>query len=159
MADEVEFKVDTSALDAALQKLPERVQKRIIRNALQSAGDVMLDAMKAHTPERTDDENPESTSLPPGIMREDMHTDILVSETKGARLRVGPTEVSGHVARWVNNGWTLTKKTKSGKRKIKDIPGQHFMEAAFDESSEQALGVFIATLAKGLTEENEGSDE
>lgn len=152
MADELEFKVDTSELDAALSKLPDKVQKRLVVNALHSAGDVMLSAMKAHTPESTDEPTPGSDSLPPGILREDMHMEVTVSETKGARLRVGPTEIAGHVARWVNNGWTLT--THSGK-KIKDIPGKHFIEAAFDESAQAALDVLTDSIADGIANYNE----
>lgn len=152
MPDELHFKVDTSELDAALSKLPDKVQKRIVVNALQSAGDVMLTALKAHTPESTDEETPDSNSLPPGIMREDMHTEVTVSETKGARLRVGPTQIAGHVARWVNNGWTLT--SHDGK-KIKDIPGKHFIEAAFDETALSALDVLTESIAEGLANYNE----
>lgn len=151
MADELSFNIDTRELNEALSKLPDRVQKRIVVNALQSAGDVMLSAVKAHTPERTDGETPGSDALPPGILREDMHTEVAVSETKGARLRVGPTEIAGHVARWINNGWTLT--SHDGK-KIKDIPGKHFIEAAFDETAQAALDVLTDSIAEQLEHED-----
>src|ERR1700752_997643 len=100
MAGDLEFKVKTSELADSLSKLPDKVEKRIVFEVLQSAGDVSRAACKAHPPERTDEETPDSNALPPGIMREDMHAEVVVSETKGARLRVGPTEIAGHVARW-----------------------------------------------------------
>ena len=151
MPDELEFKVDTRELDEALSKLPDKVQKRIVVNALQSAGEVMLAALKAHTPEQTDEPTPGSDALPPGILREDMHTQVTVSETKGARLRVGPTEIAGHVARWINNGWTLTLHNKT---KVRDIPGKHFIEAAFDETAQTALDVLTASIAEQLENED-----
>jgi hypothetical protein len=152
--EDFELKIDTSELDAALSKLPDKIQKRILTTALQSSGDVILAAIKAQTPERTDEETPDSNALPPGILREDMHTEVTVSETKGARLRVGPTEIAGHVARWQNNGWTLTS---HGGKKIKDIPGKHFIEAGFDESAQAALDVLTDALADGI--ENYNNEE
>jgi hypothetical protein len=152
MADELEFKIDTSQLDAALSKLPDKVQKRIVVKALQQAGDVMLEAVKAQTPEQTDEPTPGSDALPPGILREDMTTEVTVSETKGARLRVGPTEIAGYVARWINNGWMLT--SHDG-RKIREIPGKHFMESAFDESAQAALDAMTDTIADGIENYNE----
>lgn len=152
MSDELEFKIDTRELDAALSKLPDRVQKHIVVTALQAAGNIILAAVKANTPERTDEETPDSTALPPGILREDMHTEVKVSETKGARLRVGPTEIAGHVARWQNNGWTLTS---HGGKKIKETPGKHFIEAGFDESAQAALDALTASIADGIANFNE----
>lgn len=152
MSDELEFKIDTSQLDAALAKLPDHVQTRVLKNALESAGDVILEAIKAHTPERTDEPTPGSNSLPEGILREDMHAQVIVSETKGAKLRVGPTDIAGHVARWINNGWALT--SHDG-RKIRDIPGKHFIEAGFDESAQGALDAMTDALAEGIEKFNE----
>jgi len=153
LSDELEFKIDTSQLDEALSKLPDRIQKRIVGNALEAAGDVMLAAIKAHTPEQTDEPTPGSHALPPGILKEDMHAQVTVSESKGARLRVGPTEISAHVARWQNNGWTLTS---HGGKKIKDIPGKHFIEAGFDESAQSALDALTDAIADGIQKFNEG---
>ena len=147
MSDELEFKIDTSQLDAALAKLPDHVQTRVLKNALESAGDVILEAIKAHTPERTDEPTPGSNSLPEGILREDMHYQVTVSESKGARLRVGPTEIAGHVARWINNGWTLTKHDGT---KVRDIPGIHFIEAGTDEASQAALDALTDSIAEGI---------
>jgi hypothetical protein len=51
------------------------------------------------------------------------------------------------VARWQNNGWTVT--TRKG-RKIKDKPGLFFMEGAYDEAGEASLETFIASLRTSI---------
>jgi hypothetical protein len=152
MPDDFELKIDTSQFDALLAKLPAKVSGAIMKNALQTAGDVLLASMKALAPEQTNEPTPGSNALPPGILREDLHTQVIVSETKGAQVKVGPTEIAGHVARWVNNGWMLT--SRDGQQ-IKQIPGKHFMEAAADEAAELAIDAFATSLAVGLEDENE----
>ena len=154
---EFDLKIDTSKFDAKLAQLPLKVSGKIMRDALQAGGDVLLGTMKALAPERTDEPTPNSDSLPPGILREDLHTQVSVSATQGARLRVGPTEIAGHVARWQNNGWMLTRKTKNGKKQIREIPGRFFMESSVDESGEAAVDAFVQKLAEGLAS-NEGAE-
>jgi hypothetical protein len=172
--DTVELEIDTRALDAALKDLPTRVAGNAMKKALQAAGDVLLAAIVAHTPERTDEEVPASagswfgssgsgsTSLPPGILKADMHTEVQMGKgSQPPRVKVGPTSIAAHVARWQNNGWNLTKGGKRRKDRngnfrgsgkvIRAIPGKHFMEAGFDESSEAALETFLAALAQGIT--------
>jgi hypothetical protein len=158
MAEDFDLKIDTSQFDAMLAKLPVKLAGKIMRDALQAGGDVLLSSMKALAPERTDEPTPDSNSLPPGILREDLSTQVTVSATQGARLRVGPTEIAGRVARWQNDGWMLTRKTKNGKKQIKQIPGKHFMEAAVDEAGEAAVDAFVATLAQGLAEATEETE-
>lgn len=148
---DIDLKIDTSGFDAKLARLPVKLAGKIMRDALEASGDVLLGSMKALAPERTDEPTPDSNSLPSGILREDLHKQISVSATQGARLRVGPTEIAGHVARWQNNGWMLTRKTKSGKKQIRQIPGKFFMEGAVDESGEAAVDAFAQALADGLT--------
>lgn len=163
MSDTIELKIDTRELEAALKKLPNRLARAVAGRALQAAGDVMLDAVQAHTPERTEDIGPESTSLPPGILKADMHTQIFFARKTGnAGIKVGPSkEIGGLVAYRVNNGWILTAhgaKTKYGQRQIRPIAGTHFLESAFDESIETATAVFLETLADNLFGVDEGND-
>ena len=149
---DMEFKIDSKALDEALSKLPDKIQKQYVSKALQAAGDVILEAMVAKAPERTDEETPDSNSLPPGILKADLHTQVVIG-TKGARVKVGPTDVAGHVARWQNNGWTLTShKGKGGKKAIKDIPGKHFIEGALDEAGQAALDAMANSLGESIAE-------
>ena len=155
MPDDFELKIDTSQFDAMLAKLPAKVFGRIMKEALQTAGDVILGSMKILAPEQTNEPTPGSNALPPGILREDLHTQVTVSETKGAQVKVGPTEIAGHVARWVNNGFMLT--LHNGKQ-IKQIPGKFFMEAAMDEAAEIAVEAFATSLSVGLEDENEETD-
>jgi hypothetical protein len=155
MPDDISLKIDTSQFDAMLTALPTKVAGRIMKDALQAGGDVLLASMKALCPERTDEPTPDEDSLPPGILREDLHTQVTVTSTTGARLRVGPTDIAAHVARWQENGWMLT--LHNGK-KVRQIPGKHFMAASVDEAGEAAVDAFVARLAEGLngTADSEG---
>jgi hypothetical protein len=158
MADEIELVVDTRELEAALRAVPDKLRGEAMRKALQAGGNVLLDAVFAHTPERTDEETPGSTALPPGVMKADMHTQIQMgSASQPPRIKVGPSSVTGHVARWQNDGYTLTKghresekRKNASRRQIKSIPGKHFIEAAFDESAQTAVDMFLAVLGDNL---------
>jgi hypothetical protein len=151
MPEDADLIINTKALDEALSKLSDKVQKEFVTKALQAAGDVILQAMVTLAPERTDEQTPDSTSLPPGILRADLHTQIIVGSS-GARVKIGPTEVAGHVARWQNNGWILTGhgKSKGGRKRIKDISGKHFIEQATDEAGQAALDAAVASLTESL---------
>ena len=152
MSDTIELAVDTRELEAALAKLSTKVQTGIMRDALQAAGNVLLDAQVANAPERTDEEMPDSTALAPGMVKADLHTQIqLGGADRLPRVKVGPSQLTGHVVRWQNDGYNLTThRSKSGRKVIKAIPGKHFLEAAFDESAETAVDMFLAVLADGL---------
>lgn len=164
MADDLEISIDTRALDEVLSSLPLKVQKKIVGKALQAAGDVVLVRMKVLCPERVDEPTPDSTSLPPGMMRMDLQTAVNVSESHGAEVRIGPGQIAGHVARWVNNGWNLTRGGRRRVRKdgravgrgkvIKTIPGQHFIEAALDEAGQAAVDTMVSVVAEELANVN-----
>jgi len=148
MADTIELSVDTRELEYALTRLPQRFRKDIMRRALQAAGDVMLAAVVAETPERDDVWTPDSTALPPGVLKADMHTEIQFSRTQqAARVKVGPSaKIGGLVAYRINYGWM--HKDRGGN--IKHIPATHFLTRAFDLSAETAVEVFIETLGNAL---------
>jgi hypothetical protein len=183
MADDTfDLAVDTRELEAALKKLTAKLRSSVMKRALEAAGDVMLEAVVNHTPERTDEPTPEGDSLPPGMLKASMTKEVIAPNENGLlsesvsrgtafsagnpRVKVGPEKVGrsnkfGRVAYWQNNGWILTshgafnsaKNRKKGldlRHKIRPIDGKHFLEAAFDESAEQAVDVFLATLADGL---------
>ena len=138
MDDTIELTIDTRELEAALGRLSQRAAGQVMRDALQAAGNVMLEAVVAHTPERTDELTPEQTSLPPGVLKADMHTQVGLSKKTGTGfVKVGPSkDIGGLVAYRQENGWTLTEhggKVTHGRREpIRDIPGKHFLAAAFD---------------------------
>ncbi len=150
--DTIDIKIDTRELERALKALPEKLRESAMRKALQAGGDVMLEAYVEHAPERTDEPTPGSDSLPPGILKADIRTEIqLGNGNRNSRIKVGPGKIAARVARWQNNGWNLTTHGSKGNRRvIKAIPGKHFIEAAFDESSETAVDVFCATLGEAL---------
>ena len=149
--DDISIQVDTKDLEAMLKALPEKIARRYMKNALQAGGDVILDAMVATAPERTDEVTPEGTSLPPGILKYDLSAQVIQGDN-GGKVRVGPTTVAGAVARWQNNGWIQTGH-KPGKKKgrfVDDQPGKYFIQRAFDETAESALDAFIETLSAQL---------
>src|SRR5579863_3084621 len=105
--------------------------------------------------------DPNGNSIMPELLVEDIDIDPWVkSNGQSANVAVGPTELSQHVARWINDGWLHTHggHRKTDKRPsgtgIEDehIPGTHFMEAGFDESAQTALNTFTTTLAAGIEE-------
>lgn len=164
MDDTIELVVDTRELDAALKALPLKMQGKIMREALQAGGDTLAECLESYTPERTDEETPEGTSLPPGILKADIKTEIqLGNGTYPPRIKVGFTKISRHVARWQNDGWNLTKggqrhvgkdgRVHGNGKIIRVIPGKHFIEAAFDESAESAIGEFLDKLAERLIDD------
>jgi hypothetical protein len=160
--DEFSVQIDTKDLEEKLKALPEAIAKRYMKTALEAAGEVILAPMVALAPERTDEPTPEGTGLPPGILKYDLHTQVILNDS-GGKVRVGPSDVAGHVASWQNNGWMLTKggyrqsnshKNGTGKA-LHEVPGKHFMEGAYDEAAEAALDTFIATLAEELSGDQE----
>jgi len=149
MADGITVHIDTKAVEEKLSRLPQELQNKYMKESYRAAGDVMLGAVHDNTPVRDGEEDsPDSTSLPPGIMQEDMTLTVTKSGVK-----VGPTEISGARARWINDGWQLTLNGK----KVKDIPGQHFMERAFDECAQEALDAFVETLTELINNDEGGS--
>jgi hypothetical protein len=155
MADELSITIDTKALDDALSKLPTKLQTRILKQALQAGGDVILEEMRTLAPERTDEDTPDSTSLPPGILKADLQTQVTVSTTTGANVKIGPGEIAGRVAKWQNNGYNLTTHGKKrGRKVIKAVPGKHFIEGAMDTAGQKALDAMIGTIVQALTEDN-----
>ncbi len=159
MAEDIDLIIDTKELDARLSALPGKIQKEYVTKALEAAGNVILEAMVAHAPERTDEETPDSNSLPPGILKADLHAQVIIGQS-GARVRIGPTEIAGRVARWINDGWIHTGhgKSRRGRKRsrnkdtgeVLEIPGTHFIERATDESGQAALDAAVASLSESL---------
>jgi len=139
-----------------LMALPEKMRGPIMRDALQAGGDVMLSAMQDSASaafKGSQERTPDSNALDPGMVEADLHTQI--QEGKGdfpPRIKVGPSSITGRVVRWQNDGYNLTThgKSRASRKVIKAIPGKHFIEAAFDESCEAAVQVFLDTLVVGV---------
>jgi hypothetical protein len=192
--DTIELRIDTRELEKALRDLSFGHRSQIMGEALQAGGDVMLEALVDHTPERTDEETPDSDSLPPGMLKASMTTELQLPNEQGGykgakggviygmnlnpRIKVGPERVGasnrfGRVAYWQNNGWNLTAhatradaNAKRGKRGwkagrvIKAVTPKHmhFIEAAFDESAEQAVAAFLEVIQGRIFEKTEAID-
>lgn len=152
MADGFEFKMDTKELDDWLSTLPEKFQGRVAKNALQAAGDVMLESMKAHCPSATVAPSTGSTALQPGVLQESLTTQVQMGKKYAPRVKVGAPSETSHVAYWIEEGfdhYTGGRKGYGGKQG-KHIEGKHFMAAAFDETAERAIDVMIDNLAAAM---------
>lgn len=151
--DSIDLKFDTRALEKALSDLPAKLAKQYMQQAMEAGGKVMQEALVAHTPERTDEVTPDGTSLPPGILKADMQVQVIVTGQSNPKVRVGPTEIGGNVARWQNNGWMLTGhgKSKASRKRIKEVgKNKNFISTAFDEAAEAAVDTILSTLAEAL---------
>lgn len=168
MSDHLEIQIDTSDLVRRLDGLSQKLAKEILNTALTESGEVMQAAIKQAVIDRAPRgasgeprpyKDPNGNSIEPGLLAEDIDIDPYVkSNGQSANVEVGPTDLTAHVARFINNGWVHThggyRKSKSHKNGtgIEDgnIPGTHFMEAGFDESAQTALTTFTSTLAEGI---------
>lgn len=145
-------------LDTKLKSLSLKMQRTYLRKALKAAGTPMLASAQALAPVSTNEPTPDSTSLPPGALRDDLHMVVSVSTRTGASVKVGPSAATAHVANWQENGWMLTGH-KPSKKKIKQIPGKHFLASSFDESADSALAAFTASLEGSLNTVDESDTD
>ncbi len=171
MPDSFSLEIDTSDLVKRLEQLPRKVAKNVLIGALTDSGHVMQSAIKQavidRSPRGASGEprsytDPNGNSIMPELLAEDIDIDPYVRpDGTSCNVEVGPTELTGYVARWLNDGWMHVHggrrfnaaKTKRGKG-IDDeqIPGTHMFEAGFDESAVDATNVFTSTLAAGIEE-------
>jgi hypothetical protein len=163
--------IDTREMDKALAALPLKVSGRIAKQALQAAGDAVLDAVVALCPERTDTPTPGSDALEPGVLRESLTTQVVANKTEAPRVKIGPAEETARVAWWIENGFDHVsggyrhKVYKNGQdtgrhrgpgKMTQHIPGKHFMAGAFDESIEGAIAVMLDHIGTALGQDDYG---
>lgn len=168
--DDISLTIDTSQWEKLLAELPQRVARKAMRQALQAGGDVLAEAMEAEAPERTDTPTPGSDSLPPGILKADISTQVQIGYKNGARVKVGATEIAGHQAWWIENGFDHVEGGASdqsiafrGKYGIKGnnkagtvtkhIDANPFMARAFDSSINRAIEATLESLAASLSQD------
>ena len=172
MADSIQITIDTSDLVKRLEQLSKKVAANVLMGALEDSGRIMQAAIKEAVVERAPRgasgeprpyKDPNGNSIMPELLAEDIDIDPYVrSDGTSCNVAVGPTELTGHVARWLNDGWmhvhggrrfANAERTRRGKG-IEDeqIPGTHMFEAGFDESAQAALDAFTTELAAGIEE-------
>jgi hypothetical protein len=170
VADNISIQIDTSDLVKRLEQLPKKIAADVLMGALEDSGRVMQAAVKQAVVERAPRgasgearpyKDPNGNSIMPELLAEDIDIDPFVNKSGlTANVAVGPTELTGHVARWLNDGWMHVhggRRFKNAERtrrgpgvEDEQIPPTHFMEAGFDESAEAALETFTAALAAGI---------
>jgi hypothetical protein len=152
MPDDFEITIDTKEVDAMLAAMPLKLAKGAVREALQAAGDVMLGPMKSLCPERTEGtEDESSNALQPGVLKESLTTQVQIGSVRPPRVKVGAPIETNQVAWLVENGFMSVKAHRQ-------IPGVHFMAAAFDESAEAAVNILVTELGKVLKSDDKGGE-
>jgi hypothetical protein len=165
--DDISFTIDTSEIEKALVGMSENLAGGIVREALEEAGEVMLDAIRDLAPVRIDERTPNSTSLPPGILKEDIHLAVIVKPGRIPKVVIGPTDIAKHVLYWIENGFDHvefsgnrvarrrnstrnldSKRVGYGGKFVRHIEGRHFVAAGFDESNEAAVQTLIDKLGQ-----------
>ncbi len=170
MSETFALAFDTSDLIRRLEELPKKVMKEVVIDALTDAGHVMQTSIKQAVVDRSprgasgeprEYKLPNGNSIMPELLAEDIDIDPYISKGNlSCNVEVGPTALTGYVARWINNGWMHVhggRRFLHGKNRGKgvedeQIPGAHFMEAGADESAKEAADVFCAKLASGIEE-------
>lgn len=154
MADGITFKIDSSKFEALLKAMPQRVARRAVRNALKAGGAVLLEAMKAECPVRTDAPTPGSDALPPGILKADLTTTVQVNTKYPPRVIVGPTSDTAYVAWWIEQGFDHYGGGRKGKgTKGKHVDANPFLTRAFDSSIQSAVDAMISSLSTSLEQD------
>ena len=168
--DDLTLSIDTREWEELLKQLPKRVARRAVRQALQAGGDVIAEAMEAEAPERTDTPTPGSNALPAGILKADITSQVQVGTKYPPRVKVGATDIAGHVAWWIENGFDHVEGGSSeksiafrgkygigGNKKVgkatKHIDANPFMARAFDSSISSAVDVMLESLATSLSQD------
>jgi len=149
----IESTFDTEAIEAALLELPAKVGGEVLRESLQAAGDVILNAMRTLAPERTDEPTPGSDALPPGFLRADLRTEVQIKPGLAPRVKVGPSKYTAHVAHWIEDGWQPTGhgKSRKGRKSVgARIAGKHFMASASDETRDSASTTLLEHLSTAV---------
>jgi hypothetical protein len=132
------------------------VAKRAVRNALQAGGDILLDAMTAECPERTDEPTPDSDALAPGVLKESLTTQVVIGTRYNPAVKVGPGIGTGKVAYWVENGFDHIeggKRGEKGAHVTSHKDANPFMVRSFDSSIGRAVDVMLDNLAATLTQD------
>jgi hypothetical protein len=142
--DDVTLSIDTREWENLLKALPEKTRRGAVRQALQRAGDVMADAIAEEAPERTDTPTPDSNSLPPGILKADISSQVQLKAKLPPRVKVGATEIASRVAWWIEQGF-------DHKRGNVHVDANPFMARGFERSITAATTVFLDSLSTALT--------
>ncbi len=152
MPNDFDIAIDTREMDAMLGSMDNKLAKGAVRGALQAAGNVMLVPMKILCPEKTAESDESSNSLPPGVLRESLTTQVQVGRVRPPRVKVGCPIETNHV------GWLIEEGFDNVKSKT-HISGKHFISGAFDESAEEAVNVLLVELGKVLETREETAGE
>ena len=131
--------LEVSGISTLLRSLetltdPETIQG-ITRESLRTGGLVLQERMRAASPIRVDSPTSESTSLEPGALREGIDLYINKVDDKGTvSAVVAPNKYVRHVARWVEKGHNIVKRSAKGKAIYGRVPPRPFLRRTWESA-------------------------
>jgi HK97 gp10 family phage protein len=153
-----EMSVDTSELEgfaAALEKLPDEFDPKMIDQAASAGAEVFLKALIERAPVRADMPSPGSTGLRPFWVKADMRKRR-AKDFPG--WIIGPSSATAYVVRFLEYGHMLVRGGKRGRmngktgnvggKVIGHVPAHPFVRPAFDTAKGAAIEASKAKLAK-----------
>lgn len=115
---------------------------KIQRKALRAAANVILPAMLAATPVRTDNVDGRGTSLPLGTLKKSVRARVSVPKNGNAAKAVVDFGKYSHVANFVDGGHI----NPTAKRGLKHTPGTGFVRKVQDVTRDRANAAYLLTL-------------
>lgn len=131
---------------ATLKELPEKIQKKILRQTMKRVIDPIYTQIKANLPVKT------------GNLRDSVIKKIQLQTRKGAI--VGEVIASsgkgrkGHHAYWIEEGFNLTAHKETARRGpygtnriLKRVEGKHIFRDTFKANAEQSISLFYEAIS------------
>lgn len=138
-------------LDRELQKLPAKLQKKIMGKAVRESSKIVLKAAKRNAPVRTKEWPGMVYKHPPGALRKFIKIRR-AKRTKNIirdRISTGKFSFWGHL---VEFGHDLIR----NKRKIGSVPAKPFMRPAFDANINNVVNKMKEVIKSGINNYRKG---
>lgn len=134
------------AIQRALDELPKRLAKKVIRQALRAGAKVIQPAAKAEAPEKTG-QTRRAIKVRAGKSRKKNVISL------GVIIGKGSYQGETFYGAFQNFGWKTGKRGSSNRTQV---PGKHFMEKALAEKGVAARDVAEDVILAGIEREAQG---
>jgi len=136
---DVRVKMNAEEIVMNLEKLEEKIQKKLVRKAMRAGAKVLLEEAKARVPVKTGNLK-KSLGINSRTKKGNIVMYISPREGKSAKY-------DGFYGRFVELGHILRERCKGKRGKIiKHISPKPFLRPAFEAKGEEAVRVFTKTL-------------
>lgn len=156
-------------LDKALAMLPEEIGRRVLNRAVLAGARVVAKEMKIRAPvgdkahETVNRKGKTIAVRMPGYLKKNVRARMALPREYGAIARllghnrfvvaaVAGVSSKAFYARFIEWGWMLTRKTRTGKKRLRFVGPQPFLRPAWDAVKMRALETIGVTLAQGIDE-------